>query len=69
MISNEQKCMFLLAPMWGRIYGGIKDARLFNTFTVTESWGKFALNFYSKNSFSNPSWLNFFKEENKKTPA
>lgn len=69
MISNEQRCMFLLAPMWDRFYNVIKDAKLFNTFGVNETWGKFALSYYNINSFYHVAWNDFFKENKKNDPA
>lgn len=69
MISNEQRCIFLLAPMWERLFIDIKDAKLFNTFDTNGNFGGFALNFYNKNSFANRAWYEFFKENKKNDPA
>lgn len=60
MSGNEQFCIFLIAPMWERLYIKIKLIPFFNAFGPDRLYEQYALKFYSKNNFALLSWDNFF---------
>lgn len=69
MTLNEQLCIFLLAPMWPRVYTRVKVTPFFNTFGPTIPHTQFALKFYQKNSFALQSWEEQFENEENRNPA
>ncbi|MFW2079663.1 hypothetical protein ACNPQK_01580 [Acinetobacter guillouiae] len=62
--KNEQMCIFLLAPMWDRLYSEIKLVAFFNSFGTTELYEKFAFKFYSQGNFATDVWENAFIKRN-----
>lgn len=63
----EQRCLFLIAPMWDRVYIPIKKMAIFNTFAPITHFGNYALKFYDKKCFALKEWQEFF--ENHQTPT
>lgn len=68
MNANEQRCVFLLAPMWERLYIHIRKMSMFNTFEPNEYYTEYGLKFYTKHNFYSKSWSDFFNSQNK-TPT
>lgn len=58
--TNEQLCIFLLAPMWDRLYSQIKLVAFFNSFGTTKVYEEFAFKFYTKENFALESWAEAF---------
>ncbi|WP_151988946.1 hypothetical protein [Acinetobacter oleivorans] len=58
--GNEQLSIFLIAPMWERLYSEIRLVAFFNSFNRTEAYEKFALKFYSKGNFAVETWQKVF---------
>lgn len=68
--KSEQFCIFLLAPMWDRLYSQIKLVAFFNTFGTTKPYEEFAFKFYQKGNFALEMWQEAFeKKEQNQTPT
>lgn len=63
--KNEQLCIFLLAPMWDRLYSQIKLVAFFNSFGTTRSYEDFAFKFYQKGNFALEVWQEAYEKKEK----